>query len=153
MANTYTQLYIHLVFAVKYRAAALDKSWRHELFQYMIGLFENRGQMVYAIGGMYDHVHVLVSISPKQSISELVQEIKRATTLWIKEKGYVRTRFSWQDGFGAFSYGRSQIDSVVKYIQNQEIHHSKRSFRDEYIAFLENFGIKYDNKYIFKEIE
>ena len=150
MANTFNQLYIHLVFAVKYRDAALDKSWRQELFQYMTGLIEHRGHKVYAIGGIYDHVHILVSLSPKQAISELVMEIKRASTLWIKQKQYVRCRFAWQDGFGAFSYGKSQVDSVVKYIRNQEAHHLKHTFRDEYISFLQLFGVEYDEKYIFQ---
>ena len=153
MANTYNQLFIHLVFAVKYRDAAIDKSWRQELYQYIIGVLNNRCHKVYAIGGMYDHVHILVSISPKQSISDMVQEVKRASTLWIKEKGYVRCRFAWQEGFGAFSYGKSQVDSVVKYINNQEEHHSKHTFRDEYISFLKLFDVDYDEQYVFKEME
>lgn len=153
MANTYNQIYIHLVFAVKYRDAVIDKSWRQELFQYMIGLIENRKHKVYAIGGMSDHIHILVSLSPKQAISELVLEIKRASSLWIKEKQFVRCQFAWQEGFGAFSYGKSQVDHVVKYIQNQEVHHAKRSFKDEYISFLKLFGIEYDEKYVFHEME
>ncbi len=153
MANTYNQIYIHLVFAVKYRDAVIDKSWRQELYQYMIGLIENRKHKVYAIGGMSDHIHILVSLSPKQAISELVLEIKRASLLWIKEKQFVRCQFAWQEGFGAFSYGKSQVDHVVKYIQNQEVHHAKRSFKDEYISFLKLFGIEYDEKYVFREME
>ena len=153
MANTYNQIYIHLVFAVKYRDAVIDKSWRQELFQYMIGLMENRKHKVYAIGGMSDHIHILVSLSPKQAISELVLEIKRASSLWIKEKQFVRCQFAWQEGFGAFSYGKSQVDHVVKYIQNQEVHHAKRTFKDEYISFLKLFGIEYDEKYVFHEME
>lgn len=153
MANTYNQIYIHLVFAVKYRDAVIDKSWRQELFQYMIGLIENRKHKVYAIGGMSDHIHILVSLSPKQAISELVLEIKRASSLWIKEKQFVRCQFAWQEGFEAFSYGKSQVDHVVKYIQNQEVHHAKRTFKDEYISFLKLFGIEYDEKYVFHEME
>lgn len=153
MANTYNQIYIHLVFAVKYRDAVIDKSWRQELYQYMIGLIENRKHKVYAIGGTSDHIHILVSLSPKQAISELVLEIKRASSLWIKEKQFVRCQFAWQEGFGAFSYGKSQVDHVVKYIQNQEVHHAKRSFKDEYISFLKLFGIEYDEKYVFREME
>ena len=153
MANTYTQLYIHLVFAVKYRDASLDKSWRPRLYQYMIGLIEHRGHKVYAIGGIYDHVHILVSMAPKQSVSELVEEVKRASTFWIKENRLVRTRFAWQDGYGAFSYGKSQISSVVSYIQRQEDHHLKHTFRDEYLSFLKLFEIPYDEKYVFREME
>ena len=153
MANTYNQIYIHLVFAVKYRDAVIDKSWRQELYQYIIGVIANRGHKVYAIGGMSDHIHILVSLSPKQAISELVLEVKRATSLWIKEKQFVRRQFAWQEGFGAFSYGKSQVDNVVKYIQDQENHHAKRSFRDEYVSFLKLFGIEYDEKYVFREME
>lgn len=153
MANTYNQIYIHLVFAVKYRDALIDKLWRQELYQYIIGVIANRGHKVYAIGGMSDHIHILVSLSPKQAISELVLEVKRASSLWIKEKQFVRCQFAWQEGFGAFSYGKSQIDDVVKYIQNQEIHHGKRTFREEYVTFLKLFGIEYDERYVFREME
>lgn len=152
MANTYNQIYIHLVFAVKYRDAVIDKSWRPELYQYLIGLIEHRDHKVYAIGGMSDHIHILVSLSPKQAVSSLVQEIKRASTLWIKEKRFIRHYFAWQEGFGAFSYGKSQLNNVVNYIQNQDIHHSKHSFRDEYISFLKLFDIEYDENFIFKQI-
>ena len=153
MANTYSQLFIHLVFAVKYRAAVIDKSWKQELYQYIIGLINNRGHKVYAIGGVSDHIHILVSLNPSQSISDLVQNVKRASTLWIKEKGFVKSNFAWQEGFGAFSYGKSQVDNVVKYIQNQETHHSKQTFNDEYISFLKLFGIEYDEKYVFHDME
>lgn len=153
MANTYNQIFIHLVFAVKYRDAIISQSWRQELYNYMTGLIGTRGHKVYAIGGMSDHIHILMSMSPKQSISELVLEVKRASTLWIKEKGYVRCQFAWQEGYGAFSYGKSQIDNVVRYIQNQETHHAKRSFRDEYVSFLNLFNVEYDEKYIYREME
>ena len=153
MANTYSQIYIHLIFAVKYRDAAIDKSWRQELYQYIIGLIDNRGHKVYAIGGIYDHIHILVSLSPKQSISELVNEVKRASTLWIKEKGFVKCRFAWQEGYGAFSYGQSQVSNVCKYIEQQEEHHGKHTFRDEYVAFLQLFGIEYNERYILQEPE
>ncbi len=153
MANTYNQIFIHLVFAVKYRKALISQSWRQELYNYITGLIGNRGHKVYAIGGTSDHIHIFVSMSPKQAISELVMEVKRASTLWIKEKGYVKYQFAWQGGFGAFSYGKSQIDRVVRYIQNQESHHAKRSFRDEYVSFLNLFNVEYDERYIFREME
>ena len=153
MANTYSQLYIHLVFAVKYRGGFIAESWQQELYQYIVGVIENRSHKVYAIGGMSDHIHILVSLSPKQAISELVLEVKRASSLWIKEKQFVRCQFAWQEGFGAFSYGKSQVDNVVKYIQNQESHHAKHTFRDEYVSFLKLFGIEYDEKYVFREME
>ncbi|MBQ9586366.1 MAG: IS200/IS605 family transposase [Bacteroidales bacterium] len=153
MANTYSQLYIHLIFAVKYRDASLHQSWRPRLYQYIIGLVNRRGHKVYAIGGIYDHIHILVSISPAQSISDLVAEVKRQSTEWIKENKFVRTRFAWQEGFAAFSYGKSQVHNVVEYIQRQEEHHSKHKFRDEYLSFLRLFDVDYDDRYIFKELE
>ncbi len=153
MANTYNQLFIHLVFAVKYRDAVINKSWRQELYLYIIGLINIRGHKVYAIGGVSDHIHILVSLNPSQSISDLVQNVKRASTLWIKEKRFVKSNFAWQEGFGAFSYGKPQVDNVVKYIQNQETHHSKQTFRDEYISFLKLFGIEYDEKYVFSDMD
>ena len=153
MANTYNQVYIHIVFAVKYRKAVIAQSWRQELYNYIIGLIGNRGHKVYAIGGVSDHIHILISLSPKQAISELVLEVKRASTLWIKEKGYVKHRFAWQGGFGVFSYGKSQIDRVVRYIQNQESHHARQTFMKEYVSFLKLFNVEYDEKYIFREME
>ena len=153
MANTYNQIYIHLVFAVKYRASVIAKSWRQELYYYITGLIENRGHKVYAVGGMSDHIHILVSLSPKQAISELVLEVKRASSLWIKEKRFVGCKFAWQEGFGAFSYSKSHIENVVRYIQNQETHHEKRTFGEEYVSFLRLFGVDYDEKYLFREME
>lgn len=153
MANTYTQIYIQLVFAVKYRDAVLDKSWRNELYQYIIGLIENRGHKTYAINGIHDHIHIFISMSPAQSVSELVMEIKRASTLWIKSKKYVRSNFAWQEGFGAFSYGKSQISNVINYIHKQEEHHLKHTFLDEYKEFLKIFEIEHDDRYVFKNPE
>ena len=153
MANTYSQIYIHLVFAVKYREGVIASSWQQELYAYMIGLVEARGHKVYAIGGIKDHVHLLVSMSPNQSISDMVRDVKRASTNWIKERHYVRGNFAWQEGFGAFSYGKSQVDSVVKYIQNQKQHHIGKTMREEYIDFLNVFNVRYDERYVFKELD
>ncbi len=153
MANTYSQIYIHLVFAVKYRQAVLAKSWRQELYQYIIGVVEQRNHKVCAIGGVEDHIHILVSMSPEQSISELVRDVKRSSALWIIEKNFVSARFAWQKGFGAFSYAKSQLHTVADYVQNQEAHHTKQTFHDEYLRFLELFGIDYDKRYVFKPLE
>ena len=152
MANTYCQLYTHLVFAVKHRGCFIADTWRDELYKYITGVIENRKHKVYAIGGMRDHVHILVSMSPTQSVSELVQETKRASTLWIKERHLVDGNFAWQEGFGAFSYGKSQVNSVVNYIRNQEMHHRGKSMKEEYIDFLKIFGRDYQEEYVLQDV-
>ena len=153
MANTYTQLYIHLVFAVKNRLGLIMPEWKEKLYQYIAVMLEKRGHRLYAINGMQDHVHIFVSISPNQSISEMVGEIKRGTSLWINQNRFVLGHFEWQSGYGAFSYAKSQINNVVQYINNQENHHRKQTFRDEYMEFLKLFDISFDEQYIFKEPE
>ncbi len=152
MANTYNQLFIHLVFGVKYREGVISASWRQRLYEYTIGIIEKCGHKVYAIGGMQDHVHILVSMSPKQSVSDLVRDVKRSTSMWINENRMVVGRFEWQEGFGAFSYGKSQVEKVVNYIRNQEVHHKKKTFREEYTEFLKLFEIEYNERFIFKEL-
>ena len=152
MANTYSQLYIHLVFAVKFRGGFIAESWQQELYQYIVGVIENRSHKVYAIGGMKDHIHILVSMSPKQSVSELVEETKRASTLWIKQRHLVDGNFAWQEGYGAFSYGQSQVSNVVNYIRNQKQHHTGKTMKEEYIDFLKIFGIEYDERYVFQSV-
>ena len=153
MANTYTQLFVHLVFAVKNRGCFIAPSWQQELYAYIIGVIENRHHKVYAIGGMRDHIHVFVSMLPTQSVSELVQEVKRASTLWIKERHLVDGNFAWQEGFGAFSYSKSHVSKVVAYIQNQKQHHVGKTMQEEYIEFLKLFGVEYDEKYVFQPVE
>ncbi len=153
MANTYTQLYVHLVFAVKHRGCFIAPSWQQELYAYIIGVIENRHHKVYAIGGMRDHIHIFVSMSPTQSVSELVQEVKRASTLWIKERHLVDGNFAWQEGFGAFSYSKSHVSKVVAYIQNQKQHHVGKTMQEEYIEFLKLFGVEYDERYVFQPVE
>ena len=153
MANTYSQLYIHLVFAVKHRGCFIATSWQQELYAYLIGVIENRRHKVYAIGGMRDHIHILVSMSPAQSVSDLVQETKRASTLWIKEHHLVDGNFAWQEGFGAFSYSKSHVDAVVKYINNQKQHHLGKTFNEEYLDFLRLFEVEYDERYVLKTPE
>ena len=117
------------------------------------GIITNNGHHLFAIGGMTDHIHILVSLSPTQSLSDLVRIIKSNSTAWINEKGFIRHKFAWQEGFGAFSYSKSQIPQVSNYIQNQEDHHRHKTFREEYIIFLEKFGIDYSPQYIFKDVE
>ena len=153
MANTYTQLYIHFVFAVKDRASLIKPNWQSELYKYMNGIIEQQGHKPFAINGISDHVHLLVSMNPKQTSSDLTFHIKRSSSLWINENKLVGGKFSWQDGFGAFSYGKSQIPIISKYIDDQQKHHLKRSFLDEYIDFLKAFDIEYDERYVFHVIE
>jgi REP element-mobilizing transposase RayT len=152
MANTYTQIYIHVVFAVQERAGILKKEWREELFKYIAGILRNQGVKLLAIGGVEDHIHSLLALNPKIALSDMIRDVKANSSKFINEKGFVRGKFYWQEGFGAFSYSRSQIDKVAKYILNQEKHHDTKSFRDEYIEFLNKFEVDYDEKYLFKWI-
>jgi REP element-mobilizing transposase RayT len=153
MANTYTQIHIHAVFAVQNRLSLIQKQWKDELHQYITGIVENNSHKLLQIGGMPDHVHVLIGMRPTQSVSDLLQDIKGSSSLWINKKQLVRGKFSWQEGYGAFSYGKSQVDSVVKYIQQQENHHKKRNFAEEYLELLKLFDIEFDERYILKNPE
>ena len=153
MANTYTQLYIHIVFSVLGRESLISKSWQDELYKYISGIIKATGHKLYVIGGMPDHVHILVSIGPNTNLSELVRDIKANSSKWINEKSLVKGKFKWQEGFGAFTYGQSQLPVLIDYIKNQEAHHSTKSFREEYHELLKKFEIDFDEKYIFKNIE
>ena len=153
MANTYTQLYTHYVFAVQNRTSLVTENWKDQLYKYINGIIQQNGHKTFAINGMTDHIHILISMNPKQSSSDLVYNIKRSSSLWINENRLVTGKFSWQEGFGAFSYAKSQIPKIARYIENQQQHHKKRTFHEEYIEFLEAFGIEYDERYIFKSIE
>jgi len=153
MANTYTQIHIHTVFAVQNRLSLIQKEWQDELYKYITGIITNNGHKLLQVGGMPDHVHVLFGIRPTHSLSHLIKDIKGDSSLWINKKQWVRGKFSWQEGYGAFSYGKSQIDSVIKYIQQQEHHHKKRNFAEEYLELLKLFEIEFDERYILKNPE
>ena len=153
MANTYSQIYIHYVFAVQNRLSMIQSKWENDLHKYMTRIVEQQGHKLLQIGGMPDHIHALVSMSPKQSSSDLMFHVKRSSSLWINDNRFVMGKFSWQEGFGAFSYGRSQISNVINYIENQEIHHKKRNFMEEYLELLKLFEIEYDERYVFKPVE
>jgi putative transposase len=153
MANTYSQIYIQIVFAVKGRQNLIAKEKREELHKFITGIVSNRGQKLFAIFAMPDHVHILVSISPSISISDLVRDIKAGSSKFINDSQWINSKFNWQEGFGAFSYSKSSVDKVVKYILNQEEHHRKKTFKEEYLGFLEKFEIEYDSKYLFEWIE
>ena len=152
MPNTYTQIHIQFVFAVKYRDSIIHSSWKDELYKYITGIVQNNKHKLISINGMPDHVHVLIGMRPHQSISDLMQDVKGDSSKWINEKKFAKGKFEWQEGYGAFSYGKSQIKEVILYIENQEQHHKKKTFIEEYLDFLKKFEVEYDEKYIFKEL-
>lgn len=152
MANTFTQIYIQSVFAVQNRQSLIEPNWKADLYKYITGIVTNQGHKLIAINGMPDHIHLFFGLNPTQSISNLLQDIKGSSSKWINENKLVQGKFEWQSGYGAFSYSRNQIDKVVKYIENQEEHHQKHTFIEEYKAFLKIFEIEYDERYIFKAI-
>ncbi|MEW6608253.1 MAG: IS200/IS605 family transposase [bacterium] len=153
MANTYSQIYIQIVFAVKGRQHLIPKQHREELQKYITGIVQAREQKMLSIFCMPDHTHLLVGLKPSIATSNLVRDIKAGSSNFINNNKWIRGNFNWQEGFGAFSYSRSQVDDVIKYILNQEYHHRKRTFREEYIEFLKKFKIEYDEKYLFEWIE
>ena len=150
MANTFTQFHLQFVFAVKYRDAIIHASWKDELYKYITGIVQNHKHKMLAINGMPDHIHLLIGMRPTQSVSDLMQDVKGDSSRWINEKGFVKRKFEWQEGYGGFSYGASQVPAVIRYIQNQEQHHKKKKFTEEYIDFLEKFNVEYDKRYIFQ---
>jgi len=154
MANTYTQIYIQVVFdAVQGRYTLIRKGYKEELHKYITGIIRNKKQKLIAINSMPDHNHIFIGMKPSIALSDLVRDIKNSSSTFINEKKWVRGKFNWQEGFGAFSYGHSQIDAVVRYIQNQEEHHAMKTFKEEYLELLRKFHVEYDEKYLFKWIE
>ncbi len=152
MVNTYTQIHLQFVFAVKHRDGIIHSSWKDELYKYITGIVQANKHKLICINGMSDHIHILVGMRPTQSISDLLQDIKGGSSKWINDKKFVRVKFEWQEGYGAFSYSKSQLNEVITYIENQEDHHKLKSFKEEYIDLLEKFEIAYDEKYIFKDL-
>jgi len=153
MANTYTQIHIQAVFTVHDRQCLIDNVWKDELYKYITGIIQNHDHKVLQINGMPDHIHILFGMRTTQSISDLMKQVKQDSSKWINNKGFVVGRFSWQAGFGAFSYSKSQIPRVINYIKNQENHHKKKSFTEEYLDLLDEFEIDFDKRYIFKPID
>ena len=149
MPNTYTQIYIHIVFSVKGRQSLIPKQHKAELHGYIMGIIKNKKQTVIQINSMPDHIHILVGITPDTAISNLVRDIKSNSTRFINQKQWVVGKFQWQEGFGAFSYARSQLEDIIKYIQNQEKHHTRKTFREEYLEILKRFNVPYDERYVF----
>ncbi len=153
MANTYTQIHIHAVFAVQNRTCVIKNTWQDELYKYISGIVRANNHKLLIINGMPDHIHMLFGLRPAQSLSDLMQDIKGSSSTWINEKGFVPGRFNWQEGYGAFSYAKSDLPKVIKYIENQQQHHKKKNFTEEYKSLLQEFGIDYDDRYIFKPVD
>ena len=153
MSGTFSQLYIQVVFAVKGRENLIGREFREGLHEYIAGVIKGKGQKPIIVNGVGDHIHLFVGVKPSITISDLVRDVKNNSSNFINSKKMVAGKFSWQEGFGAFSYGQSQVESVFKYIKNQEIHHEKKTFREEYLDMLNKFQIQYDEKYLFDWIE
>lgn len=148
MANTYTQLYIQIVFSVKGRESLVSKAWKNDLYAYIGGIILNHRSKPLAINGMPDHIHILIGYNPSTPLPTLVEQIKTSSNRWVKEYHNI-SMFSWQRGYGAFSYSRSAIDKVIQYIANQEEHHRKKTFREEYLQMLRDFEVEFRNEYLF----
>ena len=153
MASTFSQIYIQYVFAVKGRENLLQKPWRDEVFKYMAGITKGKNQKPIIVNGVTDHVHVFIGLKPTMNISDLVRDIKNNSSNFINEQKFIKGKFAWQEGYGAFSYAHSQIDNVYQYIANQEEHHKKKTFKEEYIDFLKKFEIEYNEKYLFEWLD
>lgn len=150
MAGTFSQIYIQYVFAVKGRENLLQKPWRDEVFKYMAGIIKEKNQKDIIVNGVADHVHVFVGLKPSMNILDLVRDIKNNYSKFINEQKFVKGKFSWQEGYGAFSYAHSQIENGYQYILKQEEHHKKKTFKEEYLDFLQKFEIEYNEKYLFE---
>ncbi len=149
MASTFSQIYIQSVFAVKGRANALHKSWREDVFKYISGIIKNKGHKPIIVNGVQDHVHIFFGLKPAIAISDLIRDVKNNSTNFINKNNWLKGRFCWQAGYGAFSYGHSQIKNVYSYVKNQEIHHQKRTFREEYLEFLNKYDLPHEERFLF----
>ncbi len=152
MANTYSQIYIQIIFAVQGRRNLVPKQHREEIHKYITGIVQKRKHKMLAIFCMPDHLHLLAGIQPYMAISDLVRDVKAGSSTFINDRRLISTKFNWQEGYGAFSYSKNQIDRVIKYILCQEAHHTEKTFHEEYIGFLEEFDIPYDEKYLYEWI-
>jgi putative transposase len=153
MPNTYTQLHIQFIFAVKYRKALIGRQWNDQLHKYITAIFQTNKHKMLQINSEPDHIHILIGMRPDQSISAIMQEVKADSSRWINEQKLCVEKFAWQEGYGAFSYSKRQVPDIIRYIQNQEQHHRKKSFLNEYREYLTAFEIDWKEAYIFKEPE
>ncbi len=152
MANTYTQIHLQMVFAVQNRQSLIQKEWQEELYKYITGIVQNNNHKMLQVNGMPDHIHLLIGMRPSQSLSDLMKRVKGDSSEWINKKGFTRNRFSWQAGYGAFSYAKSQVPKVIRYIQHQEEHHRKKTFTEEYLDLLKTFEMEYDDRFVFQPV-
>lgn len=153
MAGTFSQLYIQIVFAVKGRENLISRAWKDDLHKYLAAIIRGKEQKSIIVNGMPDHIHAFVGLKPSMTISDLVRDMKNNSSNFINNNKLVKGKFSWQEGYGAFSYSHSHIQHVYDYILNQEEHHKKRTFRDEYLELLKKFEIEFDEKYLFDWID
>ena len=149
MANSYSQIYIQLVFSPSKHHSRIDPSWEELLYKYISGIVQNKGQKMLAINGMPDHIHILFGMKPTCCIADLIREIKKSATVFIKENRFAKNEFRWQAGYGVFSYGRAQLSMIINYIGKQKEHHRKKTFKEEYLEFLNEYGIDFNDKYLF----
>ena len=147
--STYSQIYIQIIFAVKGRNSLIREAWEEQLYKYITGIVRNKGQKMLAINGVANHIHFLIGMKPSCCLSDLVREIKKSTNVFINEHNLTKFKFSWQSGFGAFSYSQSQLDNVIAYIMNQKEHHKKKTFKEEYLLLLKKFEVTYNDQYLF----
>ncbi|MDI9364341.1 MAG: IS200/IS605 family transposase [Flavobacterium sp.] len=153
MAGTFSKVYVQYVFAVKGRQNLLQKPWRDEVFKYIAGIIKGKNQKSIIVNGVEDHIHVFVGLKPSMPISDLVRDVKNNSSNFINEQNWLQGKFSWQEGYGVFSYAHSQIENVYQYIANQEEHHKKKTFKEEYIEFLKKFEVEYNEEHLFDWME
>ncbi len=151
--GTFSQIYIQIVFAVKCRKSLINPNWEEELFKYITGVVQNKGQKMLAINGTANHIHIFIGMRPSCRLSDLVREIKKASNIFVNERGLSKFKFEWQEGYGAFSYSHSALDNVIAYVKNQKEHHRKKTFKEEYVEFLKRFDIGFKNEYLFDWID
>jgi len=149
MPNTYSQIYIQIVFAVRGRNSLIRGEWEEELYKYITGIVQNKGQKMLAINGIPNHIHFLIGMKPSCCLSDLVREIKKSSNAFIREKRFTKFKFEWQEGFGAFSYSHSSLDNVIRYINSQKEHHRQKSFKEEYFETLRKFDVEFSEEYVF----
>jgi putative transposase len=152
LANTYTQIHLQLIFAVQNRGSLIDPEWENQLHKYLTGIVQNHDHKMLIVNGMPDHLHLVIGMRPVQSLSNLMQIVKKDSSKWINDNQFVKGKFSWQEGYGAFSYSKSQLPRLINYVENQKSHHAKKTFLKEYVEFLDKFEVAYEDRYLFHEV-